>query len=604
MTYMKKTTGLNTNYRPGPDGAAAEEKPPVRVGPEAITSLDQAIRLHQAGDFLRAERLYRDMLERDPFNTDALHLLGVLAHQTGNSVAAAALIRQAIARRPDVAIYHSNLGEAFRASGQVEAAITEYETAIRLNSAFADAHGNLGAALATVGRTTEAIESLQRAVRLKPDFPAAHMNLGVALHSQGLIAQAADSFRRAVTMHPAFAEAHINLGNALKELQQPDEAVTHYREAIRLRPELVAAHLNLANLLTEQERFTEARMSYHRVFELEHAGRLRNTAAFVAPEPPTAQTPTLPLQTTPFELTNIAEHVEYLIDIGKLDRSFAQLAAAYRSLLEEIDPALGSTDTVTLNPAQVTRIAEFHRQIVHYSDAPRVTASAVNAQLDFRRIEEQYLASRVAVVHFDDFLSPAALRGLRDFCLQSTIFFGRDRAGTLQSYVGAGFDCSLLFQIVEELKARFPRILGKQVLRNMWVYRYPHESSGVNLHTDNGSVTFNFWLTPDDANINPGGSGLVVYAKEQPLDWDWARLNRDKDDPRVEREIKEFLGSAQKVIVPYRENRAVLFHSNLFHQSDSFRFKQGYPNRRMNVTLLFGDRGSDARLQYIDAGSP
>ena len=43
--------------------------------------------------------------------------------------------------------------------------------------------------------------------------------------------------------------------------------------------------------------------------------------------------------------------------------------------------------------------------------------------------------------------------------------------------------------------------------------------------------------------------------------------------------------------IPYRGNRAVLFHSNLFHKSDTVRFKEGFENRRMNVTMLFGKRG-------------
>jgi hypothetical protein len=44
------------------------------------------------------------------------------------------------------------------------------------------------------------------------------------------------------------------------------------------------------------------------------------------------------------------------------------------------------------------------------------------------------------------------------------------------------------------------------------------------------------------------------------------------------------------MIVPYRENRAVLFESRLFHRSDAPHFAPGYENRRINVTLLFGRR--------------
>jgi len=42
--------------------------------------------------------------------------------------------------------------------------------------------------------------------------------------------------------------------------------------------------------------------------------------------------------------------------------------------------------------------------------------------------------------------------------------------------------------------------------------------------------------------------------------------------------------------IPYRANRAVIFDSDLFHQTDTIRFKPGYCNRRINVTLLYGER--------------
>ena len=38
------------------------------------------------------------------------------------------------------------------------------------------------------------------------------------------------------------------------------------------------------------------------------------------------------------------------------------------------------------------------------------------------------------------------------------------------------------------------------------------------------------------------------------------------------------------------ENRAVVFNSNLFHETNSYEFKEGYENRRINVTLLFDRR--------------
>ena len=37
------------------------------------------------------------------------------------------------------------------------------------------------------------------------------------------------------------------------------------------------------------------------------------------------------------------------------------------------------------------------------------------------------------------------------------------------------------------------------------------------MHADAAAVNVNFWLTPDDANLDPDGGGLVVWDKEAPL---------------------------------------------------------------------------------------
>ena len=124
----------------------------------------------------------------------------------------------------------------------------------------------------------------------------------------------------------------------------------------------------------------------------------------------------------------------------------------------------------------------------------------------------------------------------------------------------------------------------------MWVYRYNNQTEGVAAHTDEGAVTFNFWITPNDANLSPDRGGLIVYAKEQPLDWDWLHYNNKKYTPAVRQEVSDFLADADTVTIPYRENRAALFHSNLFHKSDEIHFRNGFSNRRMNITLLFGKR--------------
>jgi hypothetical protein len=60
---------------------------------------------------------------------------------------------------------------------------------------------------------------------------------------------------------------------------------------------------------------------------------------------------------------------------------------------------------------------------------------------------------------------------------------------------------------------------------------------------------------------------------------------------KVERLLSEH--EHANVTVPYKENRAVLFDSHLFHVSGAGLpgFKNGLKNRRINLTFLFGIKG-------------
>ncbi len=83
----------------------------------------------------------------------------------------------------------------------------------------------------------------------------------------------------------------------------------------------------------------------------------------------------------------------------------------------------------------------------------------------------------------------------------------------------------------------------------------------------------------------------MIWDVAAPQDWDFRQYNGDTEASR------DFLrrSGAKSVTVPYRANRAVIFDSDLFHETDKIAFKEGYLNRRINVTLLYGRRTSDNR---------
>ena len=151
----------------------------------------------------------------------------------------------------------------------------------------------------------------------------------------------------------------------------------------------------------------------------------------------------------------------------------------------------------------------------------------------------------------------------------------------------------LIEQIAEELRSNYPAIIGDHPLFRWWGFKYDSRLKGINVHADFAAVNVNFWITSDDANLDPQSGGLVIFDKPAPLEWTFAQYN----NPNAGKNIRAFLAQsgAKSVTVPHRANRAVIFDSDLFHETDKIAFKEGYLNRRINITMLYGKREAAGR---------
>jgi tetratricopeptide (TPR) repeat protein len=222
---------------------------------------------------------------------------------------------------------------------------------------------------------------------------------------------------------------------------------------------------------------------------------------------------------------------------------------------------------------------DFHIEAGQRLAGPAVNPGRVEAGSQWRTASPQ-------IVVIDDLLTLPALQALRRFCLGSTIWRNSFEEGYLGAFPEDGFACPLLAQIAEELSSAFADIFASLPLQYLWAFKYDSQLQGIKVHADFAAVNVNFWITPDCANLDPESGGLVIWDKAVPADWDFGTYNGEAAP------IREFLlrTGAQSVTVPYRANRAVIFDSDLFHETNRMNFKPGYENRRINVTLLYGRR--------------
>lgn len=261
-----------------------------------MTTIDEALAIaladHRAGRFAEAGALYRRILDADPNNLNALHLLGLIERHAGRLDACLNLIGRALQLNPGWVEARVNLGNILRNAGRTAEAAAEWrrltvidpglavawynlgtvfysqgdaglpraidalQRAVRLDSGLAEAHHDLGLVLRRADRLDEAVASQIRAIAIDAGFVSAHMNLGNTLLECGDGAAAQASFRRALTLSPASPECWYNLGNALHAHGDPGGALHGYRHSARLG--LGLAHVRVATVLIELGRLAEA----------------------------------------------------------------------------------------------------------------------------------------------------------------------------------------------------------------------------------------------------------------------------------------------------------------------------------------------------------
>jgi len=210
---------------------------------------DAALGHHRSGNLGQAELLYRQILQADPSNADAHHLLGLVAHQTGHNETGASLVRQAISLQPAVADYHANLGTVLMSLSQFEEAAQSLQQALAINPNYAEAHYNLGNVHTKQGLLAEAGECFRRALNINPQFADAYNNLGHVLKDQGQLREAIDSYKQALRINPHQVEALNNLGVALGEMGQLEEGLACYRQAVQINPCHVDTLINMSTAL-------------------------------------------------------------------------------------------------------------------------------------------------------------------------------------------------------------------------------------------------------------------------------------------------------------------------------------------------------------------
>lgn len=175
--------------------------------------LVRGLRLQRMGDLQEAERIYRDVLVRDPDNVDALRLLAGVAMRARQWGDAEVLLEKALRIAPDFFQGWMDLGHARQEQDRMDAALDAFQRAIRIEPQKPNGYAASGTALGMAGQHDEAIEFFRQALERDEGHAGALAGLGHVLKTIGRQDEAISAYRRCIEHHPGHGEAWWSLAN-------------------------------------------------------------------------------------------------------------------------------------------------------------------------------------------------------------------------------------------------------------------------------------------------------------------------------------------------------------------------------------------------------
>jgi tetratricopeptide (TPR) repeat protein len=119
-------------------------------------------------EYSQAEKVYRELVDKEPDNPNAFIGLGASLQMQDRYDAAAAVYEQALEIDPTSVEAYIGLGSANVGMGEYEAAVAAYADALALDEENPNAHWGMALSLEILGRNEAALDHLMQVVELLP----------------------------------------------------------------------------------------------------------------------------------------------------------------------------------------------------------------------------------------------------------------------------------------------------------------------------------------------------------------------------------------------------------------------------------------------------
>lgn len=174
-----------------------------------MATKEEALESYWQGDLPRAVTICKALMEANPGDADAIHLLGLCQWQLNERYLGVELLRRALRLKDNDPTLQYNLGTMELDLGEYRNATERFMRALSLDPDKAEYHYRFGVACERIEQTAEAEKAYLRALRLDADCGPAYAELSALLERGNRIEEAGRMVRRALEINPDSETARI-----------------------------------------------------------------------------------------------------------------------------------------------------------------------------------------------------------------------------------------------------------------------------------------------------------------------------------------------------------------------------------------------------------
>ena len=380
--------------------------------------LSRAERTRTAGPPEAAERARKTLLVLVPTHAGSL-FQGAATAFSNNRIRTAVLgFRKVGCVIPAASAVHYNLGVCARRLEDHAAAERFHRRALVLEPVAAGAMSSRAQSLVALNRDAEAMRAAKLLCWLRPTNSETLATLGYVAWRAGHGPTALKALRQSMILEPGVRGPEENFANTLVAMGRQPEAVHRYHRLSRIHPLDLSIWGNLGVALIGSGDWRAAAEAYRNYARLSR-GRPHNQIVD-DPLPDLPVNPAVPVsrRTAWHRLKFDLEQLSYLSRRGVLAEDHSVEIEAYNQLLAGLDDQRKDAVSFVLSDLEYQSISRVHGRLIHLRQTEWAGAGALNQTLEWADIEHAYRGAVPAISVIDDFLDPAALNALRQFCLE------------------------------------------------------------------------------------------------------------------------------------------------------------------------------------------